>query len=263
MLERSSKGTPVSLTTSNSTHALAPSHKTVSKLIRTIEQRLRLRYNSPRLGNPRLPLDDLVFILISGRTHAANHLHAFKRLKTRYPTWEAALKAGPARIQEAIVSAGLSRKKARHIHRTLSTLKIRFGHPTLTPLSHLDNVTLEAELTALPGVGLKSARCVMLYTMKRKVFPVDSHTIRVFGRLGLANPLVRTEYAQDPLQAIVPPALRYSLHVNVIAHGRSVCLPKNPQCRSCTLRSLCPCGKVIAKAGSAPPSTAGGSTTFS
>jgi endonuclease III len=91
----------------------------------------------------------------------------------------------------------------------------------------------------LPGVGVKTARCVMLYSLDRKVFPVDTHSIRLFENLGIISSPLRFEYAQDPLQQLVPLDLRYSLHVNAVAHGRETCVPRAPKCDVCPIADLC------------------------
>ena len=84
----------------------------------------------------------------------------------------------------------------------------------------MTDAPLEAYLAALPGVGLKTARCVMMYSLDRAVFPVDTHCMRLFEHLGIIEGRMRFEYAQDPLQDMVPPRIRRSLHVNAVALGR-------------------------------------------
>jgi len=97
----------------------------------------------------------------------------------------------------------------------------------------------ERLLTTLPGVGKKVAKCVLMYSLDRQVLPVDVHTHRVAVRLGLAAKR-RPDTSQDLIEAQVPPPLRYGFHVNAIAHGRSVCLPRKPMCEVCVLRQYCP-----------------------
>lgn len=223
-----------------STDARTPAKEAVEPTIRMIERRLRRLHGTPRLGNPRNPLDDLVFILLSGRTRGRVHERVFRKLKDRFRTWAAALRAGPAALFRVVKDAGLGRKRATRIWAMLGELRRRFGKPTLSPVCRMNDRAAEELLTALPGVGLKTARCVMLYTMDRLVFPVDAHTIRILGYFGLVNPMVRQEYAQDPVQALVRPKLRLSLHVNLVAHGRIICKPQCQACDLCPLNDLCP-----------------------
>jgi len=98
---------------------------------------------------------------------------------------------------------------------------------------------LEAYLTDLPGVGLKTARCVMMYALDRSVFPVDTHCMRLFVNLGLLERRMRFEYAQDLLQDRVPEEIRRTLHVNTVAHGRETCVPRSEQCHRCVIADLC------------------------
>jgi endonuclease III len=93
-------------------------------------------------------------------------------------------------------------------------------------------------------VGPKVARCVLLYSLDRQVFPVDSHCRRVLGRLGFLPPRVDIKASHDFLQAIVPTEIRRSLHVNLIHHGRQICVPRTPDCGRCALLSLCPTGRL-------------------
>jgi endonuclease III len=222
------------------TDASVPSGREVSSLLLKIDRRLSRQYKSPRLGNPKGPLDDLVFILLSARTRGVVHERIYGQLKAAYPTWSGALKAGEGRLSKVLKDAGLSKKKGAQIFRILKTLNERFGEPSLDHLQDLSNDEVEKFLCNLPGVGKKTARCVMLCTLDRAVFPVDVHVLRILSYFGLVNPRVRLEYAQDPLQKIVPPRIRYSLHVNLVAHGRDLCRPRAHNCVECPLRDLCP-----------------------
>src|SRR5689334_25040180 len=103
----------------------------------------------------------------------------------------------------------------------------------------MDSETLESYLAGVPGVGLKTARCVMMYALDRAVFPVDTHCMRLFVNLGLIEGRMRFEYAQDLLQDAVPAEIRRTLHVNTVAHGREVCVPRSEKCERCVLVDLC------------------------
>ena len=118
-----------------------------------------------------------------------------------------------------------------------------FGRPTLAPLGRMSDKECEDFLTNLPGVGKKVARCVMLYSLDRQVFPVDSHCWRIAGRLGWngngCNGSRFSDTAIDYLQDLIPPALRFSLHVNMVSHGRRVCMACSPKCHECVISSYC------------------------
>jgi endonuclease III len=138
-----------------------------------------------------------------------------------------------------IRDAGLSRIKARQIKTLLRRLTRDFGSLSPTRLRTMDTETLEAYLAGLPGVGLKTARCVMMYALDRAVFPVDTHCMRLFVNLGLIEGRMRFEYAQDILQDAVPLEIRKTLHVNAVAHGRQTCVPRLEQCGRCVIADLC------------------------
>jgi endonuclease III len=120
-----------------------------------------------------------------------------------------------------------------------STLRVEFGRATLAPLKAMNDSEAEHFLKGLPGVGKKVAKCVLMYSLNRQVLPVDVHTHRVAVRLGLMAKR-RPDTSQDLVEAQIPPDLRYGFHVNAVAHGRAVCLPRKPMCGACVLRKCCP-----------------------
>jgi endonuclease-3 len=115
------------------------------------------------------------------------------------------------------------------------------GRPTLDFLRDWDDARVFDYLTSLPGISRKSALCIMMYSLGRAVFPVDTHVWRVARRLGWTAPRPKpTDRHERDLEAAVPRELRYSLHVNMVAHGCLVCLPYDPRCDRCVLADLCP-----------------------
>ena len=211
----------------------------VRRLLRRAERLLARRYGTPRLGNKRNPISELIFIILSARTQGPNHEAIYRRLRRAFGSWEAVRDASTATIERTIRDAGLSRIKAVQIKLLLQKITTDFGSLTAVPFRRMDDRELEQYLTSLPGVGLKTARCVMLYSLDRRVFPVDTHCMRLFENLGIIPRRMRFEYAQDPLQARVPEKLRYSLHVHAVAHGRETCVAAAPKCGSCPIRSIC------------------------
>jgi endonuclease III len=102
----------------------------------------------------------------------------------------------------------------------------------------------EAFLLSLPGVGKKVARCVLMYSLGRQVFPVDTHCWRIAQRLGWVRPTQKDKHCaprdMDRLQSKIPPELRHSLHVNMISLGREICAPTSPRCDECPISAWCP-----------------------
>lgn len=219
------------------------------RVLRCVDRLLAARHRTPRLGNKRHPVSELIFIILSARTRGVEHEEFYRRLRRRFSTWEAVRDARLSAIERVIHDAGLSRVKARQIKALLTRLTADFGSLSGQALRRMDDAALEAYLTSLPGVGVKTARCVMLYALDCATFPVDTHCLRLFHNLGLIDRPMRCEAAQDPLQAIVPADIRYSLHVNAVAHGRATCLPAAPRCGECPIVSLC-CAPAAARARS-------------
>lgn len=208
--------------------------------VREVDARLRRAYGLSRLGNQDDPLDELVFIILSGKTQEVTYMATFAALRARYPTWGEAAEATADEIAGVIRFGGLAEKKAAAIARLLTAVVDRVGRADLSFLHGLSDADAERFLCSLPGVGPKTARCVLLYSLDRAAFPVDAHASRIVRRLGWSNHHRLTDRVQDRLQAIVPPALRFSLHVNMVAHGRATCTEQRPRCADCVLADLCP-----------------------
>jgi endonuclease III len=197
------------------------------------------RYGNPRHGNKRDPLDELVYIILSTRTNEGVFRTIYRDLKEAFPSWNDIDGRRVGAFHRILAPGGLSALKAYHLLGIFSALRREFGRATLAPLKAMADEDAERFLTTLPGVGKKVAKCVLMYSLDRQVLPVDVHTHRVAARLGLKAKR-RPDTSQDLIEAQVPPQLRYGFHVNAVAHGRAVCLPRKPMCESCVLRQYCP-----------------------
>ena len=195
-------------------------------------------------GNKRRALDELLFILASIKTQARKHAESYRALRRAFPTYADLAEADVDSLAEALAVGGFQTVQARTIRGALDAIAERFGRLTLAPLKRMTDDEAERELLALPGVGPKVARCVMMYALDRDVFPVDTNCWRIAVRLGWIEPKLGgrqiTPKDMDRLQEQIPPALRYSLHVDMVSHGRRICTPKSPACSRCVLLDLCP-----------------------
>jgi endonuclease III len=216
-----------------------------SRRIRRLAGDLHKAYGSPRHHNKSDPLDEMVFILLSSRTGENKYLDTYECLKATFSTWEAVLSSESSQIARCIGHGGLARKKERWLRESFTTLKERQGKVDLSLLSNMNTQVAEGFLTSLPGIGLKSARCILMYSLNRPVFPVDTHCRRVLSRLGIIEDQRLTDRVQNDIQSKIPSDVRYSLHVNVIAHGRRVCLPRVPRCSACFLAPRCAMARTI------------------
>jgi endonuclease III len=186
-------------------------------------------------------MNELVFILLSKQTTESNYLRVYRTLRREFPSWANVARADPSHLEEVLRPAGLAVKRAREMQGILERVRADFGGYTLDPLRGMSDADIEAYLRSLPGIGLKSAWCVMVYALDREVFPVDAHVWRLSRRLGW----VETENSKPAdnvaraLQDAVPPQLRLPLHVRLVAHGRAVCGARRRECDLCPLRSRC------------------------
>jgi endonuclease III len=208
--------------------------------LREVDRRLRV-YGDSRHFNRANPLEELVFIILSAQTESYSYIPLFKAFKKRFPTARSFAKASTASIASAIRRGGLADKKATQIKGAFKKIQADTGKLSLSFLSKLSDKEVESYLTSLPGVGVKSARCIMLYSLDRKVFPVDTHVWRICRRLGLTPSVPKpTPTMEKALEVKVPPEIRYTLHVNMVSHGREICTTYWPKCDRCMLSNICP-----------------------
>lgn len=216
--------------------------------VREVDERLRRIYGE-RLWRPHgEPLDILVNTVLSQHTNDHNRDQAFEQLKKRFPNWDEVLKAPVRSIVSAIKVAGLANQKGARIKALLKQIAdANKGQLSLDFLSAMPVDEAIAWLKKLPGVGPKTAACVLLFGFGKPVFPVDTHIYRIAKRLGWIDQKVSEAKANELLDAIVPAEIKYRLHLNLIAHGRRVCRPQNPRCDQCVLRDLCPSAQNLGR----------------
>lgn len=197
-------------------------------------------YGRP-LWSPRYPpVDELVYTVLSQNTADVNTERTFAALKARFSDWRAVRDAPAAEVEQAIALGGLARVKAPRIKAILAAVSERTGDPDL---SELDDMTDDAAITylqSMPGVGPKTAACVLMFALGRPAMPVDTHVHRVAGRLGLIDAKLSAEQAHRPLTELAGPENVYALHINLVRHGRRICHARRPQCGRCPLAVICP-----------------------
>jgi endonuclease-3 len=190
-----------------------------------------------------------VLTILSQNTSDTNRDRAYEAMRARYPTWEALAGARPKDLIEAIRVGGLANTKAPRILRVLEEIREREGGFDLSWMRHAPDGEIEEYLTSLPGVGPKTAACVLAFSLDRPALPVDTHVFRVATRLGLLPPRASTAGAHRILRDLVPPRLRVSMHVGLIRHGRTICRAGRPRCEVCPLNDLCPTAPMYMKEG--------------
>lgn len=211
---------------------------------REIARSLVEEFDRPILGNKDDPFDELLYIILSSRTPPERHQDTYDALRSAFPRADPLAEADLEKVAEAIRPGGLQNKKARAITAIARELKKEFGRVTLDPLSEMDPEEAEDFLTSLPQVSTKSARCVLMYSLDRPVFPVDRHCRRISARLGwIREDVPLSDSLADELQEGIPPGLRRDVHVGMVVLGRRVCAPNDPRCTECPLLQYCPTGQ--------------------
>ena len=212
-----------------------------------VRDRLREVYGIPLMAPHGHPIAELVLTVLSQSTNDRNRDVAFLRLRTRFRSWEAVRDAPLADVEEAIRPGGISKVKSARIQailRAISDDRSEIGQrdPPLS-LDWLPRVLLPDArdyLVALPGVGRKTAACVLLFAYGLRDVPVDTHVSRVGARLHLLEPGAPFERMHDQMLALTPPGQELELHVNLLRHGRRTCHARSPACASCALARICP-----------------------
>lgn len=210
-----------------------------------VAEQLARQYGKSNLGNKADPLDELIYISLTRQTHEKNALRTWEALITAYPTWEMLLEAPEQEVAGVIADGGFSRQKAKWIQQSLRLIKGRSGSLSLDFLDDLDDQEAERFLCSLPGINVKSAKCVLMYSLERDVLPVDTHVRRVSERLGLLEPGLTSKRAHEWLEAVVPPRHRFAYHVGAVMHGRQVCTVARPRCGECVLKHSCDYYKAL------------------
>ena len=211
--------------------------------INWVNTRLENQYGKPEISSERTPLESLVRTILSQNTSDVNSQRAYQNLREQYPTWEKVLSASQDALADAIRSGGLANQKSRRIQRLLTWLQENYGSFELYWICGEDPYEIIEQFTAIKGIGVKTIAIVLCFVCDKDIFPVDTHVNRVCQRLGFVNehsPPVKTFWTMDDH---IPGGRAKELHLNMIAHGRSTCRARNPECSDCVLLSKCVYGQ--------------------
>ena len=197
------------------------------------------QHGSPKRQVQLDPISVLIHTILSQNTTDTNSEGAFRALSIAFDNWEDLVRSDTDSIARCIRRSGLGRIKAQRIKQALQEIIDRHGQLELGFLSQLSLSDAEAWLQSLTGVGLKTARCVLLFSLGMPALPVDTHILRVTKRLGLLNNKISVEKAHLILGNIVPLHDVYRFHILLIEHGRKICRARYPDCHNCLLREEC------------------------
>jgi endonuclease-3 len=180
-------------------------------------------------------LEMLIATLLSQNTNDRNSHRAYLELKKGYPRWEDMHRATKREIATLIRVGGMANQKSARIKKILRTVKNKYGKLDLQLLRKKSDNEVFEELLSLDGVGVKTAACVLLFSLGRDVFPVDTHIHRICNRLGLTPSCKTPESTFERMKYLVPKRRAYTFHTNLIRFGRRVCKAQNPLCGNCPL----------------------------
>jgi len=212
----------------------------IKEVIKLLEQEY-----GPRKWQPnREPISVLIGTILSQNTSDVNSGRAFDSLLSVFGSWEAVASAPVEHIAQVIKFGGLSRIKAVRIKQVLNKIEEEQGSLNLDFLGSISISEAKNHLLSLPGVGLKTASCVLLFGVGKPCLPVDTHVFRVAQRLGLIGSGISIEKAHNLLQEQVPLSKVYQFHLHMIEHGRQVCHARQPHCVECVLKNGCPSSLV-------------------
>src|ERR1700733_5676126 len=209
--------------------------------VRAIRERLELVYGIPGAGPHGHPIAELILTVLSQSTNDRNRDVAYTRLRDRLPQWADVREAPVDEIEEAIRPGGISKVKSARIKDILVAITETSGHGlSLDWLPSLSVPEAQDYLCSLPGVGRKTAACVLLFALGMRDVPVDTHVSRVGWRLGLFRPGAPFEELHDTMLAITPPGEELEFHLNLLRHGRRTCHARHADCAGCALQKMCP-----------------------
>ncbi len=204
-----------------------------------IYTRLLEVYGLPEWRSPLPALDELVCTILSQNTNDRNRDIAYNALRAALPTWEQVRDADPAQVMDAIRPAGLANQKGPRIQAVLRQISAERGNLDLSFLKEMETAEAQAWLTRFNGVGPKTAAIVLVFSLDKPAFPVDTHIYRVSGRLGLRPEKMSVEDAHPHLASLFDPETFDPAHLNLIRLGREICLARKPNCPDCPVSGLC------------------------
>lgn len=204
-----------------------------------VHQALLEHFGEPTWRDPLPPISELVSTILSQNTNDLNRDRAYQALRAKFTSWEAVRDARRGEVITAIRVSGLANQKGPRIQNVLQDITHERGNLDLQFLQELPLEQAREWLKKFKGVGPKTAAIVLLFSLGRPAFPVDTHIYRVTGRIGLRPPKMNVEKAHAHLEALFPPETYYAAHLNLIRLGREICHPGVAHCWECPVKDLC------------------------
>ena len=205
-----------------------------------IKNSLKVYYGKIKWRKKMDILDELIFTVLTQNTSDLNAEKSFGNLKLVYKSWEEIIISPNPKLEKTIRSGGLAKQKSERIKKILSEIYTRLGKFDLSILKTMPYDEVKNWLISLPGVGPKTTAVVMSFALQLPAFPVDTHVHRISKRLGFISNKTSAEKAHILMEKLVPPQDKFSFHILLITHGRSICKAINPKCSLCPISIYCP-----------------------
>ena len=212
--------------------------------IRQIVDRLAEVHGDLPWGRRHDPVSELVTTILSHSTTDANQIAAFDELRRRFPTWDEVRDAPTDEVIDAVRVAGMSGQKGPRVQRALDIVAADGRGDDLEWLGEVPIDEAMEFLVAIPGVGPKTAACVLCFCFDAHVCPVDTHVHRIALRTRMVSRKTDAIATQTKLTRAIPEGQAYSAHMRMIAHGRTICTARSPKCERCPVLELCPFGRA-------------------
>lgn len=185
------------------------------------------------------PLNNLMLTILSQNTNDKNRDQAYSRLKEKFPTWQEVMMADVREIEDAIRPGGLAKQKSERIQNILQWIQHECGTLNLDFLCHENSDRIIEKFCQLKGIGIKTITVVLMFSCGVDVFPVDTHVHRLCRRLGFVPDKATAEKTFWLMRPIVPHGKSFSLHINFLKLGRTICLARKPKCEACPIAKYC------------------------
>jgi endonuclease-3 len=215
-----------------------------SSHIGLIADRLESKFGKPERKRSGKFLNSLIRTVLSQSTNDRNRDVAYNRLRQRFPDWQKVKDASLEEITEAIRPAGLSNQKSKHIKELLEWIDKTYGTFDLDFLCDEKTDEVIDAFMQRRGVGIKTISVVLMFACGVDIFPVDTHVHRICRRLGLVPENASAEKTHLLMQPLIPEGRSFSLHINMLSLGRTLCKARHPSCPACPLNDLCPSARL-------------------
>ena len=213
--------------------------KNLKKKVKDIDRILEDIFGIPDIRRDEPPLDTLIETILSQNTNDTNRDRAYTNLRDQFPVWDDVLHADPQEIAEAIRVGGLANQKSVRIKEVLAWIKDTYGELNIDFVCDMEPAEVIETFSKLKGIGLKTVNVMLMFACRKDVFPVDTHILRISKRLDLVPANASADKAHEIMGELCPKGKAFSLHINMIRFGRTVCHARNPECRECPLMEYC------------------------